>query len=224
MKYGKKSFATNPLVIIISVLLIVIIILAVFRSVAPKLSMGLGVKAHLGDLKGSFDLEGYDNYEYFQNSSVDDDSDDNNEYFQNSSVDDDSDDNNEYFQNSTGDDDLDEGFANSGAEFVMFHAPWCGHCKRTMPEFQKLMDKYDGDVKINAIDCEENKDVAKEHDIKGFPTIRFYPQGMAGQDYQEYSGGRTHGDFVKYLNKVTGVTDIGPDNAAPVNEGFANPV
>jgi len=199
MKYGKKSFATNPLFIIISVLLIVIIVLAVFRSVAPKLSMGLGVKAHLGDLKGSFDLEGYDNYEYFQNSTIDDDSDDNNEYF----------------QNSTDDDDLDEGFANSGAEFVMFHAPWCGHCKRTMPEFEKLMANNDSNVKISAIDCEENKDVAKEHDIKGFPTIRFYPQGMAGKDYQEYSGGRTHGDFVKYLNKVTGVTDIGPDNAAP---------
>ena len=177
MKYGKKSLASNPLVIIISVLLIVIIILAVFRSVMPKLSMGIDIKAHLGDLKASFDLEGYDNYEYFQNPPL------------------------EY---------------GPSPEFIMFHAPWCGHCKRAMPEFEKLMNKYTGGVKINAINCEENKNVAKEHNIKGFPTIRYYPKGMKGNNYEEYSGARNYSDFVEYLGQVNGVLDIAPDNAAPV--------
>ena len=48
----------NPFFVII-VLIIVIIILTLFCSV--------GMKTHVGDLKGSFDIDAYDNYENFIN-------------------------------------------------------------------------------------------------------------------------------------------------------------
>jgi protein disulfide-isomerase A6 len=156
---SKNSFLTNPLFIIILLLIGLIVVLAVFRSVSPFLSLGFGVNAHIGDLKGSFEIEAFDN--------------DNSES------------------------------SSTEAIFVMYYAEWCGHCKRTMPEFQKLMDSYSGSVKIIAVnsESEENKSLVQSQNIKGFPTIRYYPSGLSG-DYQEYSGGRTQNDFMQYLNSV----------------------
>jgi len=110
-----------------------------------------------------------------------------------------------------------EAFENSQPAFIMYYAEWCGHCKRTKPEFQKLKESYSGSVKIDMIDCEDpkNAELVKQQNIKGFPTIRYYPNGLS-ENHQEYSGNRTLFDFNQYLNNVTGTLDKQPDNAAPV--------
>jgi len=166
-----NNMLSNPLFIMVVILLVLIVVLAIFRSVSPVLTMGLGINAHIGDLKGSFELETFDN-----------------------SV-------------STG---------NEEPIFAMYYADWCGHCKRTMPEFQKLMANYKGNIKIMPINSElpENKDLLKSHKVQGFPTIRYYPSGMAG-NYEEYTGGRDYTTFVQYLDSIKGVRGKAPDNAAP---------
>jgi hypothetical protein len=77
---------------------------------------------------------------------------------------------------------------------------------------------------MKTIDCEADKEMAKKHGIQGFPTFRYYPKGMDKGNHKEYSGARNYSDFVQYLGSVKGVLEQGPDNAAPVNEGFTNPV
>lgn len=165
---NSKSMYTNPLFIIIMILLALIIILAIFRSAGPFLTMGFGVNAHIGDLKGSFELEAFDNN-------------------------------------------------NKDAMLVMYYAEWCGHCKRTMPAFKKLMNEYKGNVKIILINSEdkENEELVKNQNIKGFPTIRYYPSGISDK-FEEYQGGREYTDFVQYLGGVEGTPDQMPDNAAPI--------
>ena len=160
---------SNPLFIIVMILLILVVILSVFRSVSPSLTLGVGINAHLGDIRGSFELETFDNG------------------------------------------------SDSKPAFVMYYAEWCGHCKTTMPQFQKLMQNYKGNVSIMPVNSEspENKDLIKSQEIKGFPTIRYYPSGMAG-NYEEYTGERSYTDFVQYLGSVSGVPDKAPDMAAPV--------
>jgi thiol-disulfide isomerase/thioredoxin len=166
MNMKNTSAITNPLMLIIFLLIALIIVLAIFRPASPFLNLGFGINAHLGDLKGSFEFEA---------------------------------------------------FNNSEPMFVMYYAEWCGHCKTTKPEFKKLMDQYKGPVKIEMVNAEapEHTDLVKSQNIKGFPTIRYYPSGL-GENYQEYNGGRTYFDFSQHLNKVTGALNKMPDNAAPV--------
>jgi len=166
-----ESFLSNPLMIIIYLVIALIIVLALFRPASPLLNLGFGVNAHIGDVRGSIEFEAFTNAQNDMNSPA----------------------------------------------FVMYYAEWCGHCKRTKPEFQKLIESYSGPVKVMMVDCEahENATLVKQQNIKGFPTIRYYPQGLGGS-FEEYNGGRSYFDFNQYLNNVTGVLNKMPDNAAPI--------
>jgi thiol-disulfide isomerase/thioredoxin len=164
-----SNMLSNPLFIIVMLLIGLIIVLAIFRSVSPLLSLGFGINAHIGDLKGSFEIEAFDN--------------------------------------------------GDAPVFAMYYAEWCGHCKRAKPEFEKLSQNYQGNIKILVVNAElpENKDLVKSQNIEGFPTIRYYPSGLSGK-YDEYSGSRTYSDFVQYLGTVEGTPDVAPDNAAPIEQ------
>jgi len=110
-----------------------------------------------------------------------------------------------------------ETFESNSASLVLFHAPWCGHCKRLMPEFNKFKDSYKGNVKIAAVDCDANKEVAEKHNIQGFPTIRYYEKGTSlPSKFVEFSGPRTASGLNDFINKVHGVIAQAPDNAASV--------
>ena len=56
-----SELMSNPLSVIVMILLGLIIILSIFRSVSPSLTLGIGFNAHIGDLRGSFELETFDN-------------------------------------------------------------------------------------------------------------------------------------------------------------------
>jgi len=60
--------------------------------------------------------------------------------------------------------------------FVEFYAPWCGHCKNLAPKFEELAKEFKphSSIVIAKIDATENDTPA---DIKGFPTLLFYPSG-----------------------------------------------
>ena len=56
MSIGK--YLANPLIAIVSIVIILIVVLSIFR--AANLGMGFGVHARIGSLKGSFMIEGYE--------------------------------------------------------------------------------------------------------------------------------------------------------------------
>ena len=75
----------------------------------------------------------------------------------------------------------------------MFYVNWCGHCKKTKPDFQTFMQENNNTtvngkkVQVKMIDCEENKqnaDLAKKFNVKGYPTIIAVLNGQP----QEFSG------------------------------------
>jgi protein disulfide-isomerase-like protein len=79
----------------------------------------------------------------------------------------------------------------------MYYAPWCGHCKSLKPIWNELSDYVQNtDVVIAKIDMTKNKLEAPE--VKGFPTIFFYPKEG---DSVAYDGGRSLKDLKEYLIK-----------------------
>jgi len=97
-----------------------------------------------------------------------------------------------------------EDFANSNDPvLVMFYAPWCGHCQVAKPEFQKLMSRVNsgGRKKAIMINADENKEIARAHNVQGYPTIKYYPRGMNDKNSsKEYSGPRTVDGWLSFMN------------------------
>jgi len=94
---------------------------------------------------------------------------------------------------------------------VEFYAPWCGHCKKLAPIWEKLSSvfKNDNDVVIANIDADKFGDVGSKYGVSGFPTLKFFPKDTKGG--VAYEGGRELSDFVKYINEKAGTkrTDSG---------------
>jgi protein disulfide-isomerase-like protein len=83
---------------------------------------------------------------------------------------------------------LKEGFENeSGKTVVLYHAPWCGHCKALMPEWNKFQEKGVEGVKIKKVNVDEEKEATKAAGVTGYPTIILYNEGKK----EVYTGERT---------------------------------
>lgn len=57
---------------------------------------------------------------------------------------------------------------------VEFYAPWCGHCKKLTPEWEKAAKGLKGFVKLGAVDMTTDGDAGRPYDIKGYPTIKWF--------------------------------------------------
>lgn len=60
----------------------------------------------------------------------------------------------------------------------------------------------DSDVVIAKVDAEVNKKVAEQQEVKGFPTIKFFPKNSDAP--VDYSGGRDEPSFLSYVNEKAG--------------------
>ena len=96
-----------------------------------------------------------------------------------------------------------EGFSDDinhkGPLFVFWGTEWCGYCKKFKPVWDNLFKSYKGDVKLVYVDCDKDKDLATKHKVQGYPTIRYYKNGLDPKMFSEYSGERTVDVLHDYL-------------------------
>lgn len=65
--------------------------------------------------------------------------------------------------------------------FVMFFAPWCGHCKRLHPTWEQLAEmmnvKEDPLLIVAKVDCTKYQQLCTENKVSGYPTLKFFKLG-----------------------------------------------
>jgi thiol-disulfide isomerase/thioredoxin len=85
----------------------------------------------------------------------------------------------------------------SGMAFVMFYAPWCGHCQNAMPEFAKAAADPRVKVPFLTADCDSkiSRDLSEKFQIKGFPTFLMIENGAV---VKQFSGERSAAKFAEF--------------------------
>jgi thiol-disulfide isomerase/thioredoxin len=94
---------------------------------------------------------------------------------------------------------------NGCVTFAMFYAEWCPHCQTAKPEIQKLEDLLNAKnseinnikVKVERINCEDEKELANKYNITGYPTFKL----LTNNGVHEYEGGNQSNQFLEYLEQ-----------------------
>ncbi|GMH89640.1 hypothetical protein TrVE_jg9234 [Triparma verrucosa] len=84
--------------------------------------------------------------------------------------------------------------------FVKFYAPWCGHCKKLKPDWDKLMDAFDGHktALIADVDCTaEGKPLCEANGVQGFPTLKWGDPASL----EAYEGARSYDALKKFSDE-----------------------
>lgn len=89
------------------------------------------------------------------------------------------------------------------ADLVLIYAPWCGHCKKMLPDYERVIADYHG-KKINGYtlnilkyNAEVDKLEAEKRDVKGFPSL-FFEQNGESYPFEK----RTYQEIIDELNNL----------------------
>ena len=88
--------------------------------------------------------------------------------------------------------------------FVTFYAPWCGHCKRFLPQARIAATSFVGEpnVSVAKVNCEEYHELCQNWGVEGFPTIKLFKGSL--EEPLKYEGQRTAQGVVEFINAQCG--------------------
>lgn len=81
---------------------------------------------------------------------------------------------------------------------VEFYAPWCGHCKALVPEYEKAA-KSRKELHFGAVDADSERELGGQYGVQGFPTIKIF---LPGGKVRDYEGQRTAQAMSKALKEA----------------------
>lgn len=81
------------------------------------------------------------------------------------------------------------------SSFSNFVLTYTQHCKKLKPVWDELADKVD--VVVGEVDCTVEKDLCAEHQVQGYPTIKY----STGFGWKKYTKERTLEDFEEFVSK-----------------------
>jgi thioredoxin domain-containing protein 5 len=80
---------------------------------------------------------------------------------------------------------------------ILFHANWCGHCKRFMPTWDEFKTKINRE-EYNVIEIEDGNSFTKKiNKLNGYPTVFFIHNDIV----IEYKDNRTVKSLLHFLEK-----------------------
>jgi len=119
-----------------------------------------------------------------------------------------------------GDDDFASNVAQHDIVLVKFYAPWCGHCKKMAPEFDKasaILKNNDPPVTLVKVDCTaDGKATCSKHGVSGYPTLKIFRGDSSVKE--DYSGPREADGIVKYMRTKAGPTSKELESVADLDK------
>uniref|UniRef100_A0A674NPT6 Protein disulfide-isomerase A5 n=1 Tax=Takifugu rubripes TaxID=31033 RepID=A0A674NPT6_TAKRU len=104
-----------------------------------------------------------------------------------------------------GSEDFREALKKKKHALVMFYAPWCPHCKSSIPHFTTAAELFKEDRKIiyAAVDCTkgQNHELCKQEGVEGYPTFNHYNYGKF---VEKYNGERGEDGFTGFMRNLRG--------------------
>ena len=79
--------------------------------------------------------------------------------------------------------------AGERAVYVLFKAPWCGHCKAMAPAWEALTKDYEDSETLFVAECDctgECKELCSHVGVQGYPSIKY----GSVDALEDYKGGR----------------------------------
>ena len=62
---------------------------------------------------------------------------------------------------------------------VDFWAPWCTYCRRISDAYDRIAEKYDGQILVGKINIDDEPLLASKEQIEVIPTLVLYQNGQA---------------------------------------------
>jgi protein disulfide-isomerase-like protein len=113
-------------------------------------------------------------------------------------------------------DNWDDIVINSGKNvFIKFFAPWCGHCKKLKPDWDRLGNEYEKDSKviIGDVDCTgSGKPLCT--DVKGYPTLKSFWKSTS----KDYSGSRDYKSLKEFADNLKPLCNLHDQENCTQNE------
>jgi protein disulfide-isomerase A1 len=97
-------------------------------------------------------------------------------------------------------DNFDKHLEESEYLLVKFYAPWCGHCKKLAPHYDRLSEEGVDQVTVAKVDATVETALASKYEVKGYPTLKWF---INGTEY-DFKGGRDFDTMNAFLKKATG--------------------
>uniref|UniRef100_A0A914LUP9 Protein disulfide-isomerase n=1 Tax=Meloidogyne incognita TaxID=6306 RepID=A0A914LUP9_MELIC len=91
---------------------------------------------------------------------------------------------------------FDDFLGSNALTLVEFYAPWCGHCKKLAPEYEKAAIRLKAHgIPLAKVDATIEKKLAELYDVKGFPTLKIFRNARRF----DYDGPRDADGIVNYV-------------------------
>lgn len=105
---------------------------------------------------------------------------------------------------------FDAHIASNKYTMIDFYAPWCGHCKKLEPEFDRAAVRIkDRGVKLAKVDAIVEKDLATKYGVKGYPQLLWFEDGQR----VDYDGARTADAIFDWIVSMISAPVTETDNA-----------
>jgi thioredoxin-like negative regulator of GroEL len=100
---------------------------------------------------------------------------------------------------------------------VVFHADWCGPCKRFAPVISGVVEAHSGVVRMGRVNVDQARELCTELGVRSIPDVRFF---IDGEMIHKFTGGLSRDGIESLIATHSANIDPTAGTAGGVDQGF----